>query len=279
MENAEIQDTPIENEGAEELNLNEFDSGFGIETNSSEEETPTETETIEENEEAEEFDYSPFLENLSKKIKYNGEEVKIDNLEDVIANYQKGKNYDKVQEKLNSLENSEELQYIEQLAKQNGMTRTEYIKAVKEEQSKQELQAEQDRIAEMVSNNVPEEVAKEVVETARLRKEYNEKLLKLEQEKNITKEKEKQNAEYDEFLNAYPDIDLEKIPKEVFVDAKESNLLTAYTKYQLKIAQEELKQLKQNEKIKRSSPIKGVTEHGGTINEKQDPFLMGFNSD
>jgi len=278
MENIEVQNIPVENEGVEELNLNEFDLGFGTEevTETTEEATPAETE---EEVKEDEFDYSPFLENLSKKVKYNGEEIKIDNLEDVVTNYQKGKNYDKLQDKLNSLENSEEMQYIDDLAKQNGMTRSDYIKAVKENQAKLDLQAEQDRIAEMVANNVPEEVAREVVETARLRKEYNEKILKIDQEKKQSQEKAKENAEYDKFLNAYPDIDLDKIPKEVFAEAKENDLLTAYTKHQLKIAQEEIKQLKQNDKIKKSSPIKGVTEYGGTINEKQDAFLMGFNSD
>ena len=48
----------------------------------------------------EELDYTPLLEELSKKIKYKDEEIKINDLDEVVKNYQKGLNYDTLKDKL-----------------------------------------------------------------------------------------------------------------------------------------------------------------------------------
>ena len=137
--------------------------------------TPTETK-------GEELDYTPFLDKLSKEIKYMDNEVKIESLDDVKTNYQKGLDYDRKVEKLKELESSEELTYIREKAKDNGMTPSEYIKALKDYEVNQAKTAEENEIKEMIENGVAENIARKVVETNRLAKELNEEKLRIKKE-------------------------------------------------------------------------------------------------
>lgn len=275
MENeTEVIDTPVDNDEVLTFDPNDFveeDEDVTVEdtTEPTTEEVDTPVET-----KAEELDYTPFLKDLSGKIKYQDENINIENVDDIITNYQKGKNYDKLQDKLKNLENSEELQYIKELAKQNGMTSKEFIKAVKENQVAQEKQAEEERLNKMIDSGVPEDVAKEVIETAKLRKKLAEDELKMKQEKDKQNEEQKKQKEYDDFLTAFPDINIKEIPKEVFENATKSNLKFAYTDYMLKQTQSELERVKQESKIK--APIKSATTHGEVVVEKIDPFLKGL---
>lgn len=287
MEENEVEkvDTPVEMEDTIELDPNDFtdlseekednSSSEGTEQPTDEEvDTPVETKK----EETKEVDFTPLFNELSKKVKFKDEEIKIENLDDVVTNYQKGKNYDTLKDKLNSLENSEELQYLNDLAKQNGMNTKDYIKAVKDYQRQQDEAQEQLRLQDMISKGVPEEVAKEVMETAKLRKQLNEEKLQLEKDKQEKAEKEKKDAEYLEFLQAYPDIKVDEIPKEVYENAKKTNFKSAYTEYLLGQTRKELESIKQGQAVKQTSPIKGTTRHGGIITEKTDPFMAGFDS-
>ena len=66
------------------------------------------------------------------------------------------------------------------------------------------------------------------------------------------------------------------MPKEVFEDAVNSNLTTAYMKYKMKEMETQLKVAKQNEE-NASSTVGGVTDTGTTKeNHTSDPFLEGF---
>lgn len=294
--NEEVENKPVDNDEVE-LNDADFDSGFNeefddVEDTNAEVNTPVETEEVEETEvqddedtkqedkeQKDELDFTPLLSELSKKIKYKDEEIKIDNLEDVITNYQKGKNYDTLQEKLSNLENSEELQYIKELAKENGMQPKEYIKAVREYQEQQKLAKEQEELGEMISNGVPEHIAKKVIETNKVAKELQEEKLQLKKEREEKAQQEKKDAEYLEFLAKYPNVKVGDIPKEVFDNAKSSNLKTAYTEYLLDLKEKEIQKLKNQEKVKQTSPVKGVTQYGNVQKEKVDPFEKGFDDE
>ena len=230
-----------------------------------------------ESEEKKEMDYKPFLEMISKKAKYNGEFVTVDNMDDLVNNFQKGLNYDKMSEKLKNLENSKVFSYVSQKANQLGMTVDEYMDSVEQYEQEQEAKRQQERIDEMISNGVPEDVAKEVVATSQLRKELQEEKNKLEQEKQTKAEKDKKDQEYAEFLEAFPDVKAEDIPKEVFLNAQKSSLKTAYLEWQNAELKKQLEIKKTNQKNEDSS-VGSTTEFGGVVHEKTDPFLEGFDS-
>ena len=230
-----------------------------------------------ESEEKTEIDYKPFLEAISKKAKYNGEFVTVDNMDDLVNNFQKGLNYDKMSEKLKNLENSKVFNYVSQKANQLGMTVDEYMDSVEQYEQEQETKRQQERIDEMISNGVPEDVAKEVVATSQLRKELQEEKNKLEQEKQTKAEKDKKDQEYAEFLEAFPDVKAEDIPKEVFLNAQKSSLKTAYLEWQNAELKKQLEIKKTNKKNEDSS-VGSTTEFGGVVHEKTDPFLEGFDS-
>lgn len=249
------------------------------ESNSSEEETnegSEPSETQEDNSKDENVDFKPLLEELSKKVKYNKENVTIESLEDLINGYQKGLNYDKKVQELENLQNSKAETYLKKKSAELGMTVDEYMDQVEQYEEQQRKEQEEERLGEMIENGVPEELAKEVIATAELRRQLQEKENELRKQEEENKKKEKENKEYEEFLKNFPDVNPEDIPKEVFEEAVNSDLSSAYMKYKLKDLETQLKVAKQNEE-NAASTVRGVTETG-TTQEKHsnDPFLEGF---
>lgn len=243
-------------------------------SNEAEEENQTETDSKEEKE----IDYTPFLEAISKKAKYNKEPVEVKDFDEVISNFQKGLNYDKMVEKYNNLEHSKVFSYVSKKAEELGMDVDEYMNQVEQYEKEQEKVKEQERIDEMIANGVPEDVAKEVVATSQLRKQLQEERNQLDKEKKEREENDKKNREYADFLEAFPDVKAEDIPKEVFLNAQKSNLTTAYLKWQNVEQKKQIERLKQNEKNRDSSV--GSTTQFGSKDEtgETDLFLEGFNS-
>lgn len=260
---SEIDNEVLENEESQE---------------SSEEETNEDSEPNEtqEGNSKDEVDFKPLLEELSKKVKYNKENVTIESLEDLINGYQKGLNYDKKVQELESLQNSKAETYIKKKSAELGMTVDEYMDQVEEYEKQQRKEQEEERLEEMIENGVPEELAKEVIATAELRRKLQIKENELKEREEATKAKEKEKQEYEEFMKNFPDVNPEDIPKEVFEEAANSDLSSAYMKYKLKDLENQLKIAKQNEE-NAASTVGGVTETGTTQeNHTQDPFLEGF---
>ena len=238
------------------------------------ESTPTETES---DEKGKKVDYSPFLKAISEKAKFNHEPINVDNFDDVVTNFQKGLNYDKVAEKLSNLENSKVFSYVSKKAQEMGITVDEYMESVEKYEQEQQKAQEQQKIDEMISNGVPEEVAREVVATAQLRKQLQQRENELKEQEKAKEQKENKEKEYQEFLETFPDVKAEDIPKEVFVNAQKSNLKTAYLEWQNAELKKQVEIAKTNEK-NRSTTTGSTTEFGGVEHEKTDPFLDGFNS-
>lgn len=252
--------------------INELDgeSNEGEETG---EENQTETE--ETSKEEDKDDYKTLLEELSKKVKYNKESVTIDSIDDVVNNYQKGLNYDKLVEKLNNLEHSKAMSYITNKASELGMSVDDYMEQVENYEKEQEKAREQEKLEEMISNGVPEDVAKEVIATSQLRKELQAEKNQLEKEKQEKLNKESKDKEYAEFIKEFPDVNAEDIPKDVFLNAENSSLREAYMKYQLEEQRKQIEILKKQNENK-SSSVGSTTEFGGKENKATDPFLEGW---
>ena len=220
-------------------------------------------------------DEQKLLELLKSKVRYNGEEVDIKSMDDVVANYQKGLNYDNLKAKTEKSENAV-MNYVLAKAKSMNMTAEQYIDKVKSYEEEQKKNAQEQEVQRMMEHGVDEETARRVART----EAYMETLKAREEELNRQEEARKAEAqkdkEYQDFLKAYPGIEVDKIPQEVFESAKNSNLLSAYQAYENKQLKEKIKQLEQNQKNASTSVVKPVGEN---TNEKgKDDFLIGFDS-
>lgn len=242
-----------------------------------EKESVKENQTETEDSSKEEDKDKTILDELSKKVKYNKEPVSFESIDDVVTNVQKGLNYDKLQEKFNNLENSKAMSYIKNKAAELGMSVDEYMDQVENYEKEQEKKREQEKLEEMISNGVPEDIAKEVVATSQLRKELQAEKNKLAKEQKEREEKESKDKEYADFIKKFPDVKTEDIPKDVFLNA-EQNGLTITEAYKEYLIDEQKKQIeilkKQNEN--KSSSVGSTTEFGTHENKSTDPFLEGW---
>lgn len=109
-------------------------------------------------------------------------------------------------------------------------------------------QREEEELQELLSSNIPEEYAKEMIESRRDRAERAA-------EKKAQQERENQIAQYEEFRETFGDIKPEDIPAEVWqIASKGKDLTSAYAIYQAKnlstvktqAQQEAIKAMKQN---------------------------------
>lgn len=212
----------------------------------------------------------------AKGIKYNGNDVSVASLDELISTYQKGLNYDKHQTR----ENEEEefiLQYIRDKANSAGKTGKEYIEAVKHyEEEQKKAQIEKDA-QEMIDNGITPEMAKKVAQLSALKDDIDRQRAELDKEKAELKAKADSEKEYEEFLKAYPEVKANEIPKEVFEDAKEIGLKAAYALYENKQIKEKLKQMEQSIK-NASNSIVAASNGSPTEQSSSDAFSMGFDS-
>jgi hypothetical protein len=204
-------------------------------------------------------------------VKYNKEEREIP-IDEAIPLVQKGLNYDKVQERLQTLESDPRLSFVEQMANQFGMTTEEYIQAVQQQQ-------EQERINELVQQGISEELAQEMLENRKFRQQF-------EQEKKAKAEEERKNSEYNDFFQYFRDANgrdfvpnQDEIPPTVWEAANQGvPLKYAYMSHENNQLRQQLQTLKQNESNAQKAPVGSLTAHGSTEVASEDPFLIGFNS-
>lgn len=252
------------------------------------EEASEETEQSEETEESkpseseeskDEVDFKPLLKALSGKIKYNKEEVNVDSIEDLISNYQKGLNYDKKVQELENLQNSKLEKYAKSKADELGISVEEYMDRVEKYEEEQKKAQEEQELEEMIENGVPDSLAREILAGRQLRFEYQKMKNEMKEWKESTQKEEEKNKKYQEFLEKFPDVNPEDIPKEVFEEAEKSSLSEAYMKWQLKELKSQLDVAKTNEK-NAASTVGSVTSTGPTQeNHSVDLFLEGFNEE
>lgn len=252
------------------------------------EEASEETEQSEETEESEpsepeeskdEVDFTPLLKALSGKIKYNKEEVNVDSIEDLISNYQKGLNYDKKVQELENLQNSKLEKYAKSKADELGISVEEYMDRVEKYEQEQKKAQEEQELEEMIENGVPDSLAREILAGRQLRFEYQQMKNEMKEWKESTQREEEKNQEYLDFLDKFPDVNPEDIPKEVFEEAENSSLSEAYMKWQLNELKNQLSVAKTNEK-NAASTVGSVTSTGPTQeNHSVDLFLEGFNEE
>lgn len=231
-------------------------------------ETTPEEESVETNVESVEPDYKPFLEDLSKKVKYLDKEIKFDSIDELIVAAQKGLDYDRQKEKVEELKNSDEMKFLKEIAESQGLDPKEFIRSFKEQQ-------EQQKIEEIsIQEGISEEAAKKILKAEIIEKQEKERK---EQERKRQEVEEQKKQDMLDFVTQFPNVKVDDIPKEVFIKAESSNLKIAYKEYLLDQKEKELESKLQLQKNKESSPNVDVAEYNNET-VKKDPFLEAFNS-
>jgi len=207
-------------------------------------------------------------------IVYNGEEERLSR-EDAIRYAQMGKNYDKIQARYEELQNDPRLSFVEELARDNGYDN------VQEFVTEFRAMQEQAKLDELIQNNIPEEYAREMLESQKFRAE-------MQKQQEEMKRQEQDRQEYTDFFHAFKDANnrdfdpqKDQIPQEV-LDIRANKgipLRYAFMEFNQKQMKNQLSIYQQNQANNKKAPIKsGVTKHGSN-SETVDDFLAGFDSD
>jgi hypothetical protein len=235
------------------------------------EETPVseEVDTLETEQTEEEQQLTP--EQLRFKVKYNHEEQEL-GYDEAVPLIQKGMNYDKIQQRIQELESDPRLSFVEELAQEQNMDVNEFLETVRHAREEQKLN-------ELIQQNIPEDIAKEMLES----RKFREQIKQQEQQK---AEEEKKNAEFGEFFEYFKqangkdfDPQNDQIPQEVWeMQAQGVPMKYAFMQHHNQQLQAQLKTYKQNEENAKRAPISGTTAYGSNEATSEDEFLKGFNS-
>ena len=215
-------------------------------------------------------DEEPFLD-----IKYNGAEEHLTK-EEAVTLAQKGRNYDKIMEKYNSLANSPALKIINEQAKRANMSVDDYVSRLQEFQRK----SDQNRIAQKFREDHPD--ADDDVVDAYAEQAYQNQLAQEKQQEEKQAADAQKNLEetakrmLDAFVQEYPDVDVTNLPEEVKVDIDQNgmSLLDAYRAYDLKLTKQALAAERQN-KSNRATATGALSDNKGSV-ESNDPFIQGL---
>lgn len=216
-----------------------------------------EAQEVQGSQEAQELE--PFL-----QIKYNKEEKAL-NREEAQMLAQKGMNYDKVIQRLEEFENNPNLQYLNELAARSDMTLDQLVGYWKQQEDETALN-------ELIERNIPEEYAREMLESRKFREQQQQKEMEQQQ-------KGKEQKEFMEFAETFKDVKPEDIPIEVWKTREELGipLKYAFMEYENSNLRKEKEILLNNQNNRKKAPGLGTTKYGSAAApQKSDPFLEGF---
>lgn len=199
------------------------------------------------------------------KLKYNHEEKEY-SLDDVVPLAQKGLNYDKLQEKFNEIQNNPALSKYSKVQEISGLLG---------------YQSDDELLDALYNTYYSNQAESQGLTPEQIRKDYElsakEKSI-VEKERSLTKQ-ETDSKMFTDFANNFPDVKAEMISQDTWDKVRGGmDLSTAYTLQQNKELQEKIKIFEQNQKNQTRAPISGVSKNG-TVNEKTDAFLEGFDED
>lgn len=204
-------------------------------------------------------------------IKFNHEEQHIP-LEEAQTWIQKGMNYDKVYERLSELESDPRLSFVQDLAEENDMSVEDFLEMFQAERHQAQLN-------QLIENNIPQELAEEILLARQDRAERARQAEIAEAEK---EEQMQYLGFFEEFKNLNGrefDAQRDQIPHEVWqVHNDGMPLRFAYMQHFNKELQQKLQVLTQNQINAERSPVSPTTAYGSKDPEGVDEFLAGFDS-
>ena len=207
------------------------------------------------------------------KIKYNGAEEGLTR-DQTITLAQKGRNYDKLQARLQAMENNPTLKVFAEQANKAGISIDEYAHRLSQYQEQSQIHSLMSEFKKQnpnVDDSVAEQYAKQAYQNMQYQKKQNEEQ-RLQQAADIRRQTA--NDEMAVFMREYPNIDVRELPKEVIDDINSGqNLMSAYRGYENRMLKEQLAAERKNVANKRIS-TGSVSEN--MANEESDPFLQGL---
>ncbi len=252
---------------SEESTATESDDSLMFDEVGSEQASEEPTEATEE--QASETPAEPFL-----RIKYNGQE------EDLTAEQakelaEKGRNYDKVKQQRDMLQNDPMRKTIESLAKSAGMEVNDYVARLGQLQERTRINqiAQQFRAEHPgADDSTALDYAKQAYQNQQIA-EQQEREAYEQQAANIRKEKAQ--AEVAAFAQEYPDVDLFNLPADVIERINQGeSLMSAYHAYENKQLKAEMAALRKNANNKRKAV--GSVAKNSASDTGGDPFLAGL---
>lgn len=251
----------VETPSTQETEDNQESSETDVEQTSN---TEAEQSEVPEDEDKKVLDY------INKKglIKFNGEAVQIKDLNDLVANYQKGLNYDKVANRENTV-----MDYIKEKASSLKITPEEYINRVKDYEEQKKKESQEAEVDKLINRGLDEDTAREIVQTRLAREQFEKE--KAEYQRRIAEDekRKKEDEEYIDFIKNHPELKVDEIPQEVFEASKEIGLSAAYNQYENKILKEKIKQYEQDKNNASSSVVHNTTDSGSTNQRGEDAFV------
>ena len=266
----EMTNQSIDTTSAPESSDFSFDAG-DFNTNESDpfQSEAKETEVTPEETQTEPAEEEPFL-----NIRYNGADEALTR-EQAIELAQKGRNYDKILNRLETLQNDPVRQLIEQQAQNAGLDVNTYVERLNQLQERSNL----NRIAQQYKQSHPGVDDNAALEYAQLAYEQQKSAKQAEQAQRLqTIQNEKQQvaaAQVMQFAEEYPDVDITKLPREVLerINAGET-LMSAYHAYENAELKKTIATLRRNEGNKAKSVGKVSANNADDIGS--DPFLAGL---
>ena len=207
------------------------------------------------------------------KIKYNGAEEGLTR-DQTITLAQKGRNYDKLQARLQAMENNPTLKVFAEQANKAGISIDEYAHRLSQYQEQSQIHSLVSEFKKQnpnVDDSVAEQYAKQAYQNMQYQKKQNEEQ-RLQQAADIRRQAA--NDEMAVFMREYPNVDVKELPKEVIDDINSGqNLMSAYRSYENRMLKEQLAAERKNVANKRIS-TGSVSEN--MANDESDPFLQGL---
>ena len=163
------------------------------------------------------------------------------------------------------------LSYLEEKARKLGISVEQLI----ENDRKWE---EQQKLNELIQQNIPPEFAQKLLEHDKIVQEY-------QTEKQIREQEEEEQKMYLEFLEAYPDVKPEDVPVEVWQEvAKGRSLLDAYIRYENQKLKAEMAKYQQQQQNQQANQTNAASSTGsardiGSAGKPKDPFEEGFDDE
>lgn len=211
----------------------------------------------------------PFL-----NIRYNGADESLTR-EQAIELAQKGRNYDKILNRLETLQNDPVRQLIEQQAKNAGLDVNAYVERLNQLQERSNL----NRIAQQYKAQHPGVDDNAALEYAQIAyQQQKAQTVEQEQQRQTQIQNERQQfaqAQVQQFAAEYPDVDIMHLPAEVIdrINAGET-LMSAYHAYENAELKKTLATLRRNEGNKAKSV--GSLSKTNAGDDGGDPFLAGL---
>lgn len=207
-------------------------------------------------------------------IRYNGADENLTR-DEAITLAQKGRNYDKINERLTALQNDPFRKQLDEIAMNAGLSTEEYMNRLSEFQTQSSIQ----RIAREFKRQNPDatdEIASQYAQQA-----YENQQTKLRKDKADKAKADadaEQNALVEEvkaFNKAFPKVDLNTLPQEVIDDINSGTpLMQAYLMYDNR----QLRSRMQSEVTNQNNAKRNIgklNENSGSANGG-DPFLSGL---